>query len=187
VPLNKLEVPQRLLVGRLGASYGVQGWMKLQSFTDDPDAIFDYRPWMLKLRDALASDELVGVPKVETRQHGGSWLIRLPGCQSKEEATVYAGSSIFVDRENLPPLGEEGFYWHQLVGLRVRNRAGEDLGRVKKLIETGANDVLVLTVDKNAAPYADGGERLIPLLFDSVVMNVDLDQALIEVEWGSDY
>ncbi|GAA3976291.1 ribosome maturation factor RimM [Allohahella marinimesophila] len=165
----------------------MQGWMKLQSFTDEPDAIFDYHPWMLQLRDALASDELIAVPKTETRQHGGSWLVRLQGCQNKEEAAVYAGASIFVDRDSLPALGEEGFYWHQLVGLRVRNRAGEDLGRVKKLIETGANDVLVLTVDKTALPYSDGGERLIPLLFGSVVLNVDLSQALIEVDWGSDY
>lgn len=162
--------------------------MKLQSFTDEPDAILDYHPWMLQLRDALASDDMIVVPKIETRQHGGSWLVRLAGCQSKEEAAVYAGASIFVDRDSLPALGEEeGYYWHQLVGLRVQNRAGEDLGRVKKLMETGANDVLVLTVDKAAVPYPDGGERLIPLLFDSVVLDVELGQGLIHVDWGSDY
>lgn len=179
-----------LVLGRLGAPHGVRGWMKLQSFTEDPDAIFGYGSWKLCRNPGDAEAQQLPfslVRGMERQRHGRHWLVRLSGIDSPEAASGYTGCSIIVESTELPDLGDDGYYWRQLIGLRVRNLAGEDLGIVHRLFETGANDVLVLDVDKNAVPYSEGRERLVPLVFERVVTRVDEENGLIFVDWGADY
>jgi len=79
----------------------------------------------------------------------------------------------------LPVPAEDEYYWADLVGLAVVNGAGEALGKVAGLIETGANDVLRVLGD-------DGVERLLPFV-DAVVLDVDREAGVIRVEWGADW
>ena len=79
--------------------------------------------------------------------------------------------------DELPPLEDGDFYWAELEGLRVVTVEGAELGVVKRLMETGANDVLVVQGER---------ERLIPYVA-AVVRNVDLDSRTIEVDWDKDF
>ena len=88
-----------------------------------------------------------------------------------------------IEKSELPEL-EAGFYWYQLEGLRVVTTSGQDLGKVHHLMETGANDVLVV---KGDAQSVDKIERLVPYIDGSVIKQVDLKQGLIVVEWDKDY
>jgi len=83
-----------------------------------------------------------------------------------------------VPRSELPDPGPDSFYWTDLEGLTVRTVAGVELGVVDHLLETGANDVLVLKGER---------ERLIPYVRGAVVTDVDLEQGVITVDWDPEF
>jgi 16S rRNA processing protein RimM len=88
------------------------------------------------------------------------------------------GCDIALYRQQLPELEAGDYYWSDLIGLRVLNLDGVDLGQVERLIETGANDVLVLQGER---------ERLIPYLKDQVIKQINLDDKVIQVDWDPEF
>ena len=108
---------------------------------------------------------------------GSGVVVRLEGCHDRDRAGDYSGCEIAVDRSRFPSLEDGEFYWTDLVGLRVINTEGVDLGRIERMMETGANDVMVVR---------GATERLIPFLTGSVVQSVDFDDEAVVVEWHQD-
>ena len=159
-------------MGEVSGPYGVQGWIKVNSYTEDPGAILDYPQWKLGLTGGWQD-----VDVVEGRRHGKSVVARLAGCADRDEAAALAGASVAIDRTQLPQLDADEFYWTDLEGLDVVNTSGTLLGRVISLMETGANDVLVVS---------NGKETLIPSLPD-VIRSVDLQVGRIVADWEPDY
>ena len=158
-------------MGRIGAPWGVKGWVKLISFTDPVDNLLDYQHFVVTAcRQTRDSNQL---EIVEARPHGKGLVGRIKGCENREQCSGYTGAELWVAKSDLPAL-EEGYYWYQLENLKVVNLQGLELGFVHHLLETGANDVLVL--------QASGVERLLPYV-PQVVRRVDLDAGLIEVDW----
>jgi 16S rRNA processing protein RimM len=115
-------------------------------------------------------------PEGAWRGTGGSagWRCRPHGGRGAE------GFLVGAPRAALPKTEEDEFYWVDLVGLEVVNTAGERLGKVAGLIETGANAVLRVVGDD------DGAERLLPFV-SAVVLAVDREAGRIRVEWGGDW
>lgn len=160
---------QRVLLGRVSGPYGVRGWVRVQSDTEPPERIVAYSPWHLRSDGSTTVVEVL-----EGRAHGRGVVARLAGVADRDAARRLAGAEISVQREQLPALEEGEHYWADLIGLRVVTLAGRDLGRVTALMETGANDVLVVTGER---------ERLVPYLPDRVVREVDLEAGRISVDW----
>ena len=158
-------------VGRITALYGVRGWVKIQSHTVPRENILHYQPWQV-CRDGTCHPYTVA----ESRPHGKSLVVRLDGIGDRDAAAPLVGAKVCVRRDQFPAAEPGEYYWADLVGLRVVTRAGEELGRVDHLMETGANDVLVV-IDTT------GRERLIPFLRETVVHAVDLVAGVIEVDW----
>ena len=115
--------------------------------------------------------------------HGHDFVGHIKGCDVREQACRYTGLELLIEKTELPGL-DTGFYWYQLEGLRVVTASGQDLGTVQQLMETGANDVLVV---KGDAQSVDKTERLLPWILDSVIKEVNLVKRLILVEWDKDY
>jgi 16S rRNA processing protein RimM len=113
------------------------------------------------------------------KPHGDGLVARFDGIEDRSAAEAMKGLFVGAPREALPETGENEYYWADLVGLEVVNAAGEQLGRVAGLIETGASDVLRVVAD-------DGSERLLPFVA-AVVLAVEKEAGLIRVEWGSDW
>lgn len=167
-----------IVMGKIGAVHGVRGDVKIHSFTDPMENLFDYPVWHLR-RDG----ELKQVRLASARSQGKGLVARIEGVEDREVARTYTSFEICVPRSELPELEQGEYYWHQLVGLQVVNREQQLLGRVDHLLETGANDVLVVR------PYAgslDGRERLLPYT-DDCVLQIDLDKGMISVEWDADF
>jgi 16S rRNA processing protein RimM len=164
---------EMVILGRVSAVYGVRGWVKLVSETEPREGILGYSPWYLGGPAGWRP-----LRPVEGRSHGKGLIARLEGCAGWDQAAVLVGSEIAVRREQLPILGPDDYYWSDLEGLRVGNREGRDLGRVSRLFATGANDVLVVTGER---------ERLIPYLWGQVVLRVDLATASMVVDWDADF
>lgn len=159
-------------VGRVGGAYGVRGWLRLVSYTSDPEALTRYRPW--RFQSAGRSME----PTVlELRPHGRGFVAHIAECVTREDAEAWRGALVVVPVSVLPPLPTGQYYWGQLVGLAVETEGGRPLGSVVRLFETGANDVLVVQGER---------ERLLPYV-PHVVRNVDLGSRRMIVDWDPDF
>jgi 16S rRNA processing protein RimM len=165
-----------VVMGRVVAPFGVRGWVKVQTFSASPENLLAYPVWLVG-DEANRREHVVNEAKVQ----GGTLVAKLAGCDDRDEALKLRGAEIAVFRESLPAAHANEFYWSDLVGLAVANEAGENLGLVTRVFETGANDVLVVK-----GPNADDRERLIPFIED-VVREVNVAGGTIRVDWGADY
>lgn len=165
-------VPQ-VVIGRIVGLYGVQGWLRIHSYTRPPQGILEYRQWLVARSGSWQPMELA-----DGRRHGKGLLAKLEGISGREEARARIGCDIAIPRAILPPLPEGEYYWADLVGLRVRTLEGVDLGRVDHLLETGSNDVIVVVGDR---------ERLIPFVPGRDIVTVDLDAGQICVDWDPEF
>ncbi len=168
------SIRDKLFVGQINGVYGLRGWVKVFSYTEQRESILSYSPWTLCRQGQVIAE----VSVIDGRRQGKSVLARLPGYDDCDRARLLIGSEIYVSREQLPDAGESEYYWHQLIGLEVVNEAGERLGQVASMIATGANDVLVVNGDR---------QRLIPFVRDQVVIAVDLPAGCLRVDWRADY
>ena len=172
------SVEDLIVLGKITSVHGVRGEVKIYSFTDPIDNLLDYRHWTLK-RDG----EVKQVELVSGRLQGKVLVAKLKGLDDREVARTYAGFDICVPREQLPDLEDGEFYWHQLEGLKVIDLQGQLLGRIDHLLETGANDVMVV---KPCAGSLDDRERLLPYT-EQCVQQVDLAAGEMRVDWDADF
>ncbi|MBU6421506.1 MAG: ribosome maturation factor RimM [Gammaproteobacteria bacterium] len=164
---------RRVVLGKITAPFGVKGWVKLQSWTEPPERIIEYRSWLLETNGTWRQWQVA-----EGRPHGKSMIARIEGVSDRDQAAALTGAAIAVRREQLPALKPGEYYWADLLGLEVRLEAGRSLGRVHALMATGANDVLVVRGER---------ERLIPFIRGQVVKQVDSDAGIIFVDWDPDF
>ena len=159
-----------IVVGKIVGLHGVQGWVKLESYTQPRTQIFSYRPWLVGTKQI---DDASG------REQGKGLIGRLAGYSDRDTAATLIGAEIRIPRSALPKPADGEFYWSDLEGLIVVNKQGVALGAVSHLFSTGANDVVVVK---------DGPrERLIPFVFGQFVEAVDLEQSRITVDWAPDF
>lgn len=162
---------KKIIVGKINGVYGVKGWVKVFSETDPREGITKYNPWFLKLRGEWRE------VKVESgRCQAKTIVAKLEGYDDRDEALLLNGAVIGIEPEQMNALAEDEFYWRDLLGCRVVNQQEVELGVVSKLLETGANDVMVVT-------SKDNREHLIPWTLDYTIIEVDLEQSLITVAW----
>jgi 16S rRNA processing protein RimM len=163
-------------MGRISGAFGIKGWVKLQPLTETPESLLEYPVWWI---EGAAGWEPRKIEQAEA--HGPAVAARIAGCGDRDQAAVYRGRQVAVPRDAFPEAGENEYYWADLIGLKVVNAADEDLGTVSRVIETGANDVLVVEGSNE-----NERERLIPFI-ETVVTKVDVAGGVIRVDWGLDY
>jgi len=167
-----MSVQKRVTLGRISSFFGVRGWVKVFSYTHPLTNILEYSPWQLHQNGQVRSVNLIA-----GRKHGKGIVVQLENCMSREDTLQFLGADIIVDREELPPVEMDEYYWSDLVGLSVFNLEGVNLGQVNYIVETGANDVLVLKGER---------ERLIPFR-NQIVQDIDLTQSIIKVDWDASF
>lgn len=158
-----------VVVGKLGATYGVKGWLKVQVFTEKAANILDYTPWYVHQADDW---HLLTVEA--SQQHGKGVIVKIAGIETPEAARKLTGNKIAVMRSQLPVLSKDEYYWSDLEGLTVINQRGEVLGKITYILATGTNDVLVVKGAKELA---------IPYLPGDTVTKIDLDAQEMHVNW----
>ncbi|GAA3922116.1 ribosome maturation factor RimM [Litoribacillus peritrichatus] len=170
-------------LGKITGVFGVKGWVKVYSYTEPMEGIFDYQPWYL---DSNGKKITVEVEKCQ--RHGKGMIAKLAKCDDRDQAATFSGSLIKVTGDELPELDDGDYYWHQLENLKVISVAVEGepvlLGKVAYLTETGSNDILVV---KSCSGSIDKQERLVPYLPDLYVLNVDLEEQTITVDWDPEF
>ncbi len=159
-------------MGRVVGLFGVRGWVKVFSFTDPRQGILDYDGWLLK-RDGEWIEKAV----LDGKRQGKSVIAQLEGIDDRDTAAEWIDSDIAIARDALPEPEEGSFYWTDLEGCEVATPQGRSLGRVAQVLETGANDVLVVRGET---------ERLIPFVMHDVIVSVDIDNKSIVADWDWD-
>lgn len=162
-----------VVMGKIVAAQGIQGWVKVQTFTEYLDSLLDYDVWYLGNEAAWQATKVL-----EAKVHGKVVVAKLEGVADRNEAERLKGRLVAVPRAELPEQDEDEYYWSDLIGMTVRNQQDEVLGTVENLLETGANDVLVL--------QGAHGQLMLPFI-ESVVQDVDLAGKIIRVDWKADY
>lgn len=166
-------------IGQVGAPFGIQGAVHVTSFMDPPEQLGTHSVWH------LTPPRKTHHPKswsLQTfRAHGRRFVATLEGCKSRDEALLITNHQILIPAEQLSPLPQGEFYWHELIGLSVVNSAGAALGEVTGLLETGANDVLVV---RQSEPSK---EHLIPYVKGHYILEICPEQRQIVVDWQPDY
>ncbi len=164
---------ERVLIGRISGVYGVKGWVRVFSYTEPLENILNYSTCYFNIGGNWTRRELR-----EGKRHGKGVVAHFLGCDTRDAAAALLDAEIAVNREQLPLLKENEFYWTDLVGLTVVTVDGVVFGKVVRLLQTGANDVLVVKGDR---------ERCIPYIRPNVVCRVSLQDKLIEVDWDPEF
>ena len=162
-----------IVLGRVSALFGVKGWVKIFSYTDPREGILGYPALHIEREGRWQP-----VKVAEGQPHGKTIIARFEGVEDRDTAADFLRSDIGVFREDMPPAGEAQYYWSDLEGLRVEGQSGSTLGVVAYLLETGANDVMVIKGDER--------EILVPFVTGDVVTDVDLAGGVIKVDWEWD-
>ena len=158
--------------------FGVKGWIKVYSYTRPAVNLLEYEDWLIGRQDAWRPFRVL-----DAREQGKTLVARIAGdddtlLADRDAAAALVDLQIAVARDQLPAPEPGEYYWFDLIGLDVFNREGAALGRVKAMMETGANDVLVLQGER---------ERLVPFVVGEVIDEVDLDAGRIVADWDADF
>jgi 16S rRNA processing protein RimM len=163
-----------LHVGKISGVFGIKGWVKVFSFTGYREDILQYSPWQLKKNSATKHVEIV------TGQLQNQLVVaQLKGIDDRNAAEALMGWEIFIEKSQLPPVKEDEYYWSDLIGLEVENTEGVVLGVIDGLLETGANDVIVVQGEER--------QHAIPFIQPKVVLEIDLAARKMRVDWEADF
>jgi 16S rRNA processing protein RimM len=165
--------PSHIEVGRLGAAHGVRGWLRVQSYTDPPQRLFEWTSWQLKAANGATREAKL----LEVRAQGNGWIARIEGVDERDGASRLTGQMILVEHEALPPTEGREHYRDDLVGFEVKNLEGVVLGVVDHFIDTPGNTVMVIQGER---------ERLVPMTREHL-RSVDKDARSLVVDWPEDF
>jgi len=161
-----------VIIGKIISAYGVKGWVKIRPFTETAKNFIQYRTQFLSRNQKDWNSVEIKEIKIQ-----GQDVVADIGLTDRDQSISRKGYFLAIERDQLPQLPENEFYWDDLIGLNVIGVDHLGLGTVVGLIETGANDVLVVSGDK---------ERLIPYI-PQVIKKVDIQNQLIEVDWDKEF
>lgn len=145
--------------------HGVRGELRLEVYTGTPTHLKE-------VETVYVGDKQRPYPLESSRLHQKILLIKLKGCDDREQADQLRGQVIAIARKDAAPLRAGQYYHHQIIGLTVISEAGQPLGTITEIIETGANDVYVV---KN------GDEELLLPAISSVILKIEPPQMIVHL------
>ncbi len=169
---NSPQLTDPIVVGKVSGHFGVLGWVKVFSETRPRDGILAYKKVWLKTLQGWC---LYSVQNA--RMQGLGVVMQFEGFKNREQAALLIGALIAVSKDQLPVLKDE-YYWSDLIDCRVINQEQVDFGQVQEVLETGANDVLLVQGER---------QRLIPFTQGHAIIAVDLLKKIIQVDWDADF
>lgn len=166
------ELTNLVILGKVGVAYGLEGWLKVTSYTDPMENLLDYSDCYLGQEQHWQEGHIT-----QGRRHGKGLVAHFQGYDTPEVARNLTGKLIGIPRKILPKPKKNEYYWHDLVGLTVMNLDGQCLGKITQLLDIGPHDILVIRGES---------ETLIPFIQGVFVKAIDLDAQTMTVDWQPD-
>ncbi len=159
-----------VLLARIAGPRGVRGEVKIRPYTHDPLEMESYGKVLVGTEEQGFLDFTIE----KVRQVGaGRFALKFRGVDDRNQAERLMGLDIAVPRSSLPPPPEGEYYWHDLIGMTVVTESGVRVGSISSIIETGANDVYVVS--------GQGKEALIPAV-EEVVLSIDVEAGIMVIK-----
>lgn len=180
--MTAVAIPDReslVQIGHVHTPYGIKGWVWVMSRTEPIANIFEYGPWFLERGGLFEAVELKA-----RREQGKGLVAQFANCDDRNAAERLNGSAIWVPKSSLPALDDDDYFWSELIDMQVITEQNVLLGRIHALMETGANDVIVVRACDGSV---DGEERLLPWLPGRVIRFVDRERKRVTVDWDPSY
>ena len=171
--MSSRKLEEIVVMGKVLVPYGVNGWVKVYSFTEKIESFLTYK----KLYLSKDQKNWLEIKIKEIKLHGKTIIVKFSEIADRSQAETYKNYLIGVPKDYLPQLNDNQYYWNDLIGLEVLNLQDVSFGLVDTYIETGANDVIVVKGDK---------ERLIPYT-PMTVLKVDTIKNKIIVDWDESF
>ena len=173
-----MDRPVVATVGAVGRAHGIRGWVRVRSDMEPAEELLRHETWLLERGGAWRPFAVHAA-----RPQGRVLITHFAGIEDRDAAAALAGSRVGLARDVFPDPGDGRYYWADLIGLEVHDETGTPFGVVRKMIETGANDVMVVGPPAPPERRQAGGERMIPFVTGDVVREVDLAAGRIRVSW----
>ena len=152
------DEPVFVIVGKFRRPHGIKGEIRMTPLTDFPEIL---KPGIsIFVGDRYQSHTLNSI-----RWHGGDLLVSLVGLPDRTSVEIFRNVMVYMKEEDLPETPEGEYYLHQLVGLRVITDEDQELGKIKEIIVTGANDVYLIETE--------GGKDILLPAIDEVVVEIN--------------
>ena len=167
-----MEDDKKIYLGKITGVHGIKGWLKIQSFSSPPENILNYPSWIITNK---GEEDFYSIE--QGRKQNNKIVVKLEKIDDRNTAESLINSKIQIQRSDLPKLSNENYYWSDLVGLSVLNSEEKVIGKIESLIETGANDVMVIITLKD--------ERiLIPFVMHEIIKEVNVELNYIKIDWS---
>ena len=163
---------KKLLVGKINGFFGVQGWVKIFSYTKPRKNILEYQPWYF-----LDNETYKVIEITSGREQSKTIVAQVKGINNRDEALQLIGKDLYINKDRLPEIDNDAHYWHELTGFRVINKNEVDLGIVDYFVDTGSNHVLVTKGDT---------EHWIPYI-EPFLVSIDKHKKVISVDWDENF
>ena len=165
--LLKLLDTEKILIAKIQAHQGLNGWLKVYSYSESKKKFANYKHFF------VMNNESYTCLDIEDTVINKSIKIKFKIFNSREDSDQYIGNNLYVDREQLDVLEDNQYYWNDLIGLNVYLDDGKKVGVLGEIIETGSNDVLVIKGDK---------EILVPYIIGESVKKVMIEEKKIIID-----
>ncbi|MXP67775.1 ribosome maturation factor RimM [Pantoea sp. Aalb] len=169
-----------IILGKIGSAYGIQGKVKVFSSTENLQNIFKYQPWFIYKNNKWSKIEIENWV-----HHHNNFLIKIKGINDRNAVTHFTNCEIIIDSNQLPILENGCYYWKDLIGCKVLNLKGYNMGTVISLIDIGSHDIFI--IKSNDEDFFGIQERLIPFIDGQVVKKIDLITGIIKLDWEPDF
>ena len=167
-----MEDDKKIYLGKITGVHGIKGWLKIRSFSSPPENILNYPSWIINNQ---GEEDFYSIE--QGRKQNNKIVVKLEKIDDRNTAESLINSKIQIQRSNLPKLSNENYYWSDLVGLSVLSSEEKVIGKIESLIETGANDVMVIITLKD--------ERiLIPFVMHEIIKEVNVELSYIKIDWS---
>ena len=167
-----MEDDKKIYLGKITGAHGIKGWLKIQSFSSPPENILNYPQWIINNQ---GEEDFYSIE--QGRKQNNKIVVKLEKIDDRNTAESLINSKIQILRSDLPKLSNENYYWSDLVGLSVLNSEEKVIGKIESLIETGANDVMVINALKD--------ERiLVPFVMHEIIKEVNVELNYIKIDWS---
>ena len=192
---TSVDLKDCIQLGKFIGVWGVKGWLKVFSYSRPRKNIGQYKRWLLvpsaannrsnKKQLSNLTNQLVDAIAVDIKnckEQGQNIVACIDGIHFRDQAESLLGLEIYIQKSQLKPLHKGEYYWSDLIGCEVQNTQNIDFGRVTSIMETGANDVLVVQ-QEHAKELI---EHLIPYS-DDIVLSIDVENQSITIDWELDF
>lgn len=170
-----------ILIGTVAKPQGLHGEVNIHAFSGQPENFKEYDTLYLVDSKGEISPKLV-IKRFRVQK--GKAVVLFDRVSDRTHAERLTGMGVLVAKSDLPELGKDEFYWHQLVGLQVHTVDGRDLGTLSSIFSNGAQDVMVIQGDNDEylVPMTDG----ILNTYDETTVVIDPPPGLLDINTDED-